>query len=286
MEISEAYSLLGISSGDRMEDVRRKYHRLMNRHHPDVLPDNEDSKTAQKINEAFALIKREGISSKLQITEWGIEENPRAFCKRKLYMEDSFFGKELVIDTGGYGRYYWEPDMESFPMLLKSVGEAANSLLPESARAVKAKLLHLLLQEFIDAFRCLEILYPHVENDTLIQTFQIKCQIKADDSLVNGHIPLEQIQIQPQDSKLLMYHKGTTMGQIMFEEDWLYYLITPLFFQNAAKADLFEEKRGMRQAHDFVSATMCMHVDPSRKQDPTEKINAEIKRVLKRRRED
>ena len=125
MDKQEAYRILGIKKGDKLRDVRRKYHLLMHEHHPDSSPDNK-SDTAKKLNEAFAIIKREGISAKYQIRDWGIAENKNAFCERKLYMEDTLFGDEIVVDTGGYGKFYWEPDMESFGMLLKSLGEAVN----------------------------------------------------------------------------------------------------------------------------------------------------------------
>ncbi len=64
MDKQEAYSLLGVESGDKLRDVRRKYHLLMHMHHPDVLSDNGNTDTARQLNEAFEIIKREGISLK------------------------------------------------------------------------------------------------------------------------------------------------------------------------------------------------------------------------------
>ena len=287
MDKQEAYRILGIKKGDKLRDVRRKYHLLMHEHHPDSSPDNK-SDTAKKLNEAFAIIKREGISSKYQIRDWGIAENKNAFCERKLYMEDTLFGDEIVVDTGGYGKFYWEPDMESFGMLLKSLGEAVNGLLDGSGthRIMKAKLLHLLIQEFIDPYECIGLLYPYDEDEgSVLHTYRIKCQIKSmakdADRLIDGETP----EIKVKDSRLHIVIDSKVAGQIMFEEDSLFYLVTPLFLQKAANAELqIEGVRNTRKS--YMDATMILHVDRSKKKDMTEKINEEITRTLKRKDED
>ena len=287
MDKQEAYRILDIKKGDKLRDVRRKYHLLMHEHHPDSSPDNK-SDTAKKLNEAFAIIKREGISSKYQIRDWGIAENKNAFCERKLYMEDNLFGDEIVVDTGAYGKYYWQPDMESFGMLLKSLGEAVNGLLDGSGthRIMKAKLLHLLIQEFIDPYECIGLLYPYDEDEgSVLHTYRIKCQIKSmakdADRLIDGETP----EIKVKDSRLHIVIDSKVAGQIMFEEDSLFYLVTPLFLQKAANAELqIEGVRNTRKS--YMDATMILHVDRSKKKDMTEKINEEITRTLKRKDED
>ena len=287
MDKQEAYRILGIKKGDKLRDVRRKYHLLMHEHHPDSSPDNK-SDTAKKLNEAFAIIKREGISAKYQIRDWGIAENKNAFCERKLYMEDNLFGDEIVVDTGAYGKYYWQPDMESFGMLLKSLGEAVNGLLDGSGthRIMKAKLLHLLIQEFIDPYECIGLLYPYDEDEgSVLHTYRIKCQIKPmakdADRLIDGETP----EIKVKDSRLHIVIDSKVAGQIMFEEDSLFYLVTPLFLQKAANAELqIEGVRNTRKS--YMDATMILHVDRSKKKDMTEKIHEEITRTLKRKDDD
>ena len=56
MDKQEAYSLLGVESGDKLRDVRRKYHLLMHMHHPDVLSENGNADTARKLNEAYEIL--------------------------------------------------------------------------------------------------------------------------------------------------------------------------------------------------------------------------------------
>lgn len=72
---------------------------------------------------------------------------------------------------------------------------------------------------------------------------------------------------------------------LSYDEDRLYYLVTPLFLQKAFRAELHIE--GVRNTHKpYMDATMILHVDRSKKKDMTEKINEEIKRTLKSKDED
>ena len=115
----------------------------------------------------------------------------------------------------------------------------------------------------------------------MIQTYRIRCQIKPmtkdTDRLNDGGKP----EIKVKDSKLHVYIDSGIVGQIVFEEDSLYYLVTPLFLQKAAKAELrIEGARNKRKP--YMDATMVLHVDPSKNADMTEKINEEIKAMLGR----
>ena len=292
MDKHEAYRILGIRSGDKLKDVRRRYHLLMHEHHPDVLEEGADDDFARKLNEAFGIIKREGISSKYQIKDWGIEENKAAYCSRKLYMEDTLFGDDIIVDTGAYGKFYWEPDMESFRMLLKSVGEAATALLDDikpdnesSEKAylyTKAKLLHLLMQEYIDPYESVKLLYPYVENDDQsLLTFRIKCHIKPEGKKLNNRSLSEDIQIKPQQSRLYAYSGSIRVGQIMFEEDRLYYLVTPLFQQRSVNAQLhMRDTSPYKKKVSYIPVYMDLTVNLSLKKDPTDKINKEIEETL------
>lgn len=63
----------------------------------------------------------------------------------------------------------------------------------------------------------------------MIQTYRIKCQIKPmikdADRLIDGEKP----EIKVKDSSLHIIIDSKVAGQIVFEEDRLYYLVTPLF---------------------------------------------------------
>lgn len=104
---------------------------------------------------------------------------------------------------------------------------------------------------------------------------------KDADRLIDGETP----EIKVKDSRLHIVIDSKVAGQIVFEEDSLFYLVTPLFLQKAAKAEL--RIAGVRNTRKpYMDATMILHVDRSKKKDMTEKINEEIKRTLKSKDED
>ena len=83
-----------------------------------------------------------------------------------------------------------------------------------------------------------------------------------------------------QGSKLYVTVKGKTIGQIIFREDYLYYLITPLFLQGAAEAVLdILQNVGGRKA--YIKADLKLRVNMGKKRDVTENINEEIRKTLK-----
>ncbi len=292
MTKSEAYILLEAEESDSFVDIRHKYRALMHVHHPDSSGGGiENLEMARKLNEAFGIIKREGISKKnMSSGDFGISENLKAFCMRKLYMEDTLFGDDIVVDTGGYGKFYWEPDMESFNMLLKSVSEAAEKLLDDHCGGlsencdnylrIKTKLLHLLLQQFIDPYECINALYPENEDaEDGIQVFTAGCQIKPNDAKILKKIDVKTCDVTAKGSKLYAITEGKVIGQIMFREDYLYYLITPLFLQGAAEAVLdILQNVGGRKA--YIKADLNLRVNMGKKRDVTESISEEIRKTL------
>ena len=115
----------------------------------------------------------------------------------------------------------------------------------------------------------------------MIQTYRIRCQLKPVSKDAERLMDGEKPEIWVKDSRLHVFLDSRAVGQIVFEEDRLYYLVTPLFLQKAAKAELrIEGVRNNRKT--YIDATMILHVDPSKKADMTEKINEEIRATLKR----
>lgn len=100
------------------------------------------------------------------------EENPSAFCPRVLYEGSSFyetfhsghaapfegaFGSlhqnETIYGHMSEGRYFWDPNHESFALFMLSVHRKCQELVhsPEA----ELRLFHLLLQEYIRPWTCL-----------------------------------------------------------------------------------------------------------------------------------
>lgn len=66
LSLKEAYEILGLSSGAKLDEVKKKYRELAKRYHPDVLNANnvsqaqlkEGARKFQQVNEAYELVKK------------------------------------------------------------------------------------------------------------------------------------------------------------------------------------------------------------------------------------
>ncbi len=284
MNKHDAYRLLNIKKEDSFKDVRRKYHALMHKHHPDIGPDS-DSEMAMRLNAAFELVKREGLLDRsCSYVDFGFKENSKAFCKRKMYMDDSLFGDDIIVDTGVYGSFYWEPDLESFDIFVKSISEAASEIQKRQKNvsvSKKAKLFHLLIQQFIDPYECIALLYPSGKfNDINEFVCQLNCHIKPEYG-IDDELFEKKLSIVPVNSRLLVYAEKSMIGQIDFDENYLYYVITPLFIQKAVKYTLkVNEKKHISRSAYYYPAKLSLTIDSSKKQDMTGRINLEITSLL------
>ncbi len=298
-EIRQACEVLGLAENAHAEEIRRRYRLLMHSFHPDTAVNTENAQAlaerARQINDAYQTLKSHGRLLKRQSggRDPHIRCNEAAFCSRRLYMEEELYGEAMYIDTGLYGRYTWDPEMESFPMLLKSVHEAARKVLEElneplyaqeHRQKLQTKLLHLLLQEFVEPELCLEMLafcrevteeMPLQEKESNhFRSWQIRCHVRMEASCAANIFSVSVF-----DNKLFAVDEaGRKAGQITFYENELYYIVTPLIMQNAAKA-AFELPEG---AGNRRSGILVLKVIPGMWKDPTPAINREIAAMLQR----
>lgn len=322
--VREALAVLGLEENAHPEEIRRRYRMLMHSFHPDSAGDVKDvsffEEQTRRINEAYRLLKSSGrVRDGRNVKDPHIRRNEAAYCSRRIYMEEDLYGDAVLIDTGLYGRYWWDPETESFQMLLKSVSEAARKVMedllektqrgntekpdpgPLPGQRLQAKLLHLLLQEYIDPLLCLEVLpfcredkdSKTAEEEGLSRCWQIRCHLRQVSCRENDLFAVGKkggsvkqnlmftdmgcLQIKASDNRLLAFHEdGAKAGQITFNENELYYIITPLILQGAAGA-VFE---GTHVQHGTVSGRLLLKVLPGKWKDPTAKINREIERTL------
>ncbi len=293
MDKQEAYKILGILENTEVEYIRRRYRELMKRHHPDVTGSSSSSLVkVQEVTEAYRFLKSEGYLHPGEAEhDWGIRENRRVFTKRTIFMEEDLFGSDITIDTGIRGKYYWDPEIESFQMLLKSVGqEGVHILTPfwdklvdgRRQTQVQAKLLHLLLQEFIDPYETLRLLYQTSEGKGENIRFCIPCHLKPESKDLSSIKAGLDFSVVAKGSILSIASSDGFAGTISFQESFMHYVATPLVIQGAAKAvfvmkDIFQRTKGRK---DYINGELILYVNGNRKQDQTEKINAEIYRML------
>lgn len=281
MNRKQALQILGLSEDDDAVFIRTRYRKLMKKYHPDASEDESAGLAmAQNLTEAYRILKEEGLlASEKNAVDWGLRENPDAFTKRMIYMEDDLFGNAITAETGLRGRFFWDPEIESFAALLKSVNMECIRILEmdpdEERQKGRAKLLHLLLQEFIDPLESLSILSSMGRVKNKGDTYTIPCQVKPFPGKEKTAFSGGKLSVTAEGSRLLAAASGESCGTIHFQENEFYYIVTPLIIQKAAKASLMlDEKR------THLSCRMEITVDKNRTTDATEKINAEIKRML------
>ena len=300
MNREEACRILGVRRGEDPTQVRRKYHLLLHRYHPDSAGDEdpENLEWSRKVIEAFRFLKREAAQGSLQAGKaWGVRENEAAYCSRNIYMEDNLFGDSVILDTGSTGRYFWDPELETFSMFLRSIGEAVRGCMDdvsdlfgpekeapsdEVSMKFRTRLLHLLIQEFIDPYECLDQMYPYIcRLPGQGVRYGIQCHIMAEEEV------LRKMQEGSADEKWLIRATGNRLfagtesageGQIAFEETGLYYVVIPLFLQDAVLPDMqiLERKEAGRGKAPYLKARLIVSVDRKRKRDLTKRITNEI----------
>ena len=303
MNKAEAVRILGVGPEDGQEMIRKKYHTLLHRCHPDALDRAETEQIhrgrndhVQRLIEAYALLRDEkaegksGASSSAGANLWCFPQNPNAWCDRRLILEDELFGEEIRFQAGARGRYLWDPEVESFTLFLRSVSEAAIHLLeqrqlPSDYGKLRFALTHLIIQEFVFPQMCLPKvcsldqtsgmyrLHGHLipettaHEDVLRQILDTKPTDKSS------------LQLCAHGSRLYLEYGQRIAGRVSFEEDYLYYVITPLFLQHAAATGpvvLTPLSKGSMRCK--LETTVKVNFEAFT--DQTTKINREISRLL------
>ena len=284
MEIEEAVRLLGLLPGDEREVLRQKYHEQLRLFHPDQVGDHRGTAKTQELNEAYALLKANWSKVKCLFPKgrWMAGENRKAYRERRILMLDAPFGEEIVLDTGYRGRYYWNREMEPFRLFLASVGEAAVELLGLAGGndALRGKLLHLLIQEYIHPLTCLEAMAEAKGGGE----YHLRCHMERGKDL-DIHT-LASMAVAVRETRIYgLDEQGMPRGQVSFSEDALYYVVTPLLRQGVymGRLQMGEERSGIREkkkSPSHVPATLVLTPTGKPWRDPSEKINREIRRVL------
>ena len=277
----QALQILGVTGDDDAAFIRKRYRKLMKQYHPDA-SENESAGVAmaQNLTEAYRILKEEGLlTAGKDAADWGLRENPDAFTKRMIYMEEDLFGNVIHAETGLRGRFYWDPEIESFTALLRSVNKECMRILErdpdEEHRKSRAKLLHLLLQEFVDPLDSLSILASLGRVKNRENVYAVPCQVKAYPGKEKTIRSGRRLSVTAEGSRLLAAASGEKCGTVHFQENEFYYIVTPLILQKAAEASLV-----LTENRSHPGGRLEISVDAGRRADVMEKINAEIRRML------
>ena len=170
MNKQQAMELLGILPEDDSREVKRKYHKMISRFHPDTASEQSEEKIrrAQEINEAYQILRTVfGTENKKspnkwtansgsernrattdRMASWSEDSNPEAFSARNIYVyyamditeEEKKHATENLFYQVARGKYIWDPKDEEFPLFLTSIRHATQELLEKAEGEAKKEL--------------------------------------------------------------------------------------------------------------------------------------------------
>ena len=158
MNLQQAMKLLGITQEDDEREIKRKYHKMISRFHPDSLNEVGEAhiQRAQEINEAYRILSQSDSREMQNVygmethgtdnhrsgkweqrQEWSGELNQTAFVPRNIYLHYSMnLSEEERKEAQGklyyqaaHGKYIWDPEEEDFTLFLTSLRHATAALL-------------------------------------------------------------------------------------------------------------------------------------------------------------
>ena len=289
MNRSQALSILGIQNPVPGE-IQKRYRELMKKHHPDASGDSPASlEKAQQITQAYRFLKSEGFLRKEQRQDWGIRENQEAFTERSILMEENLYGAVMTVDTGIRGKFCWDPDLESFQVFMKSVHTEADRLLDlngahiteQQTSRLKVRLFHLLLQEFVDPYETIRMLFPPVAEERNTIVCHVPCDIRPVTKSA-AFLPIPETSVvTARNSRLFLSVCDKEAFTVTFQVNACYYIITPMILQRAAQAVFVPASANTKKPGSrYASGKLIITVNEEKKTDPTGRINEEIRRLL------
>lgn len=300
MNKSQARKILGLDGTEDKRELKRKYRKLMQAHHPDNA-DSDDSKLAAKINTAYELIlkdfeqetKNESVKRKQKPKQktWNAKENKNAFCVRPILHEvEDFEGKNIGTIEIARGKYIWSKD-EEFSLFLKSLYETSKELLDNARPSVffelpeviklkyMADITYLLTGQFIDSSLTLKELA--IVDD---EAYKINAMVELEPGVA---LPKAGRPLYPAGVKnhrlYLRNQTGQIVGYLSFKDDRLYYVIIPLFEQKKAQvkiivSDSDEKPRSRKKYVDVDLWLKILETETS----VIESTNIKIEELLKK----
>lgn len=268
--LREAMEVLGILPEDSAEAVKRKYRRMLRLSHPDE--DHGSDQEVRRVIAAYETVKRSDGRWQKQRTAAGRKPKlpkaaPDAFCERTFFRTHDIFGEESGAYAAGRGRFLWDPDLEEFGLYTRSIRLEALRILQEQEEAAgiydpdgltqdgrraacMLKIFHLLIQEYIEPWPCLQKIQGEVRPATAAghpETPQVLS------GFAEGRIGVTDRQRQAaaayfadssgRDRALLCIMEGTRLyvkipgtgkALLSFDEDCMHYLFSMMMARGAA----------------------------------------------------
>lgn len=272
MDLKEAGRILDISECDNINEIKRKYRRLMGRFHPDALGSEspEHIRRAQEINEAYRILKKSrgnkiASGNSRQNAEWMSEKNENAFCPRNIYLYYSMETEagKLYYKTAR-GKYMWDPDEEEFYLFIASLSHAAKELLEQVEEKasfetqkhplfektekfkLQAKLVHCLIWQYTNPVKILrKIAEPEECDNQGRPIYHFPAFLEPENNFARG-TPETAVKaggvLYPKGFRknriMVSDRTGRTSGYLSFADDCLYLCVIPLLKSRAAQVKM------------------------------------------------
>lgn len=345
MTTEEALHILGANRADTLNTIKIKFRKMMTKYHPDAVGSDapEHIKKAQLINEAYALILKNGLANTTDdpLRKWWTDYhktnhsnyssnthnantkaktsnefvwrgkiNESAFVERDIYiMEETLHTAKSEYYKVARGRYLWNPDMEEFSCLLKSLNKAVLELLETTERqnaiyndyeydikekrfAYQVQLFHLLAGQFIAPLSCLKKLAIPDTIDSkgrsvyIFQTFlgakgsgttfTAMAKLKKGDMVYASSLSNNRIMIADD--------KGTSLGHLSLADDQLYYVIIPILQNHMAQVKFIVREieicRNRRPYQAKVNVDLYLRLEDVNESEPQGNQNLKIASLI------
>ncbi|MGN0319214.1 MAG: DnaJ domain-containing protein [Lachnospira sp.] len=316
MTYKEACRILGIMPNEDKSTVRKKYHQLIIKVHPDTIRDKRVEDfiyTAQQINEAYTyLIKHgdfkgdavsyyDGQNYSDNMGEWDTPQNYYAYESRDIFcfVEDGS-GNIIGSKTVARGKYTWDPVKEDFGLFMLSIHKCSEKIISRMdkkrseiidlsiRRQYLAELSYLLSQQYLEQ-SALGRLIKAVECDTEgRQLFSVPAMLELNSSVLSKFALKPGTSLYLSRVKLhkiyLKDEKERELGYVTFPDDRMYYLIIPLLEQRRVKIRVViteKSSAGNRKLFvDFYNLNMWIRIENTHMTAIWEGINVSIDKLL------
>lgn len=257
MTYNEACKLFGIDKDTPFSEIKKKYHTLMHRYHPDSagMQADADGKSlnvdATLINEAYAIlsrgkskdtVKRKAKTPKQDSVTWKAAIFETAYEERNIYqtVEDSD-GNTLGNICVATGKYVWTKD-EDFSQFMMSIYDLSKSILDriDSAKrklqyidreAYQAELAYLLARQFINGTEAMKfILGEGTLDDNGLTMYSVNGMLEKNPGI--RKLGQGEFLFPEAVKNHRLYIKdslGKSLGYLSFKDNRLYYVLVPLF---------------------------------------------------------
>ena len=272
MTRDDARIILEVEKDADLVSVKRQYHRLMLRFHPDAAASGEgDHKRAQEIIEAYRTIIGQNGDEPEQDSWWDAPIVASAPADRTVYVRYRFFDHEdLPASEVARGKFIWDPEMEEFSLFCRSILELSRSYADDADISAIKDRFHMLMQAYINPEYCIPRLNaPAYTDETGVTWYGFRGHVLIEDrekaDLTETGMPVEFSFTGDRAYASIRTPAGETaeIGALSFDEDHLYYVLLPMIRDGKTKvrARILDVKKPVRKSRQGCKCLLQLEME-------------------------